>query len=164
MGCRFSTHATKSHLGQLILGAYYVKENEAHAYSELSLSPEAAALAPPELLASRNNTPGWKAIIRQLEDQLAAGAGNPDEAAEQAAGLVQFAERVMKTPYATTPMRVTLGRVHKSEDNEEEESLASIEAREQTLLQRLEDSVGHLCGELGVCSPNSRCITLHGGV
>ena len=70
----------------------------------------------------------------------------------------------MKTPYATTPMRVTLGRAHKSEDNEEEELVVSIEAGEQTLLQQLEDSVGHLRGELGVCSPNSRYITLHGGV
>ncbi len=32
------------------------------------------------------------------------------------------------------------------------------------LLQRLEDSVGYLRGELGVCPPNARYITLHGGV
>jgi hypothetical protein len=57
----------------MVRGAYYMKESETHAYLELSLSPEAAALAPPEVLGGQNNTVGWKAIICQLEDLHAAG-------------------------------------------------------------------------------------------
>ncbi len=54
-GCRFTSHAAKSSLGRLQLGAYNVKATDAHAYSELCLSAVAAALAPGELLSSRNN-------------------------------------------------------------------------------------------------------------
>jgi len=93
-------------LGRLHPGAYYVKENDAHAYSELCLTAEAAALAPGGFLSSRNNMPGWKAIFRQLGDQAAAGeVGSEEEVAAQAVGLVGFAERVLKTPYAVTPLR-----------------------------------------------------------
>ncbi len=35
---------------------------------------------------------------------------------------------------------------------------------ERALLQHLEDSVGLLQGELGICTPNARYITLHGEV
>jgi hypothetical protein len=141
-------------------GAYYVRENNAYAYSKLSLSPEAAALAPPGLLASRNTTAGWKAIIRQLEDQLAAGA---EEVAAQAEGLAGFVEQALKIPYATTPMLAN--RRHARLVNEdEEESLVLRDAGERALLQRLEDSVGLLWGELGICAPHAWYITLHGGV
>jgi hypothetical protein len=84
-------------------GAYYIRENNAYAYAEICLSPEATALAPSGLLASHNTNVGWKTIIRQLEDQLAAGVENPEEVTAQAEGLVGFAERSLKTPYATTP-------------------------------------------------------------
>ncbi len=103
--CRFSSHAAKSYLGRLVEGAYYVKENEAHWYAELRLSPEAASLAPGGLLESRNNVGGWKAIIRQLEDQWMAGEVESAVVVAQGAGLTGFAERFLKTPYATTPMR-----------------------------------------------------------
>jgi hypothetical protein len=66
-GCRFTSHAAKSSLGRLQPGAYYVKANDAHAYSELCLSAVAAALAPGGLLSSRNNMSGWKAIFRRLK-------------------------------------------------------------------------------------------------
>jgi hypothetical protein len=62
-GCRFTTHVYKSNLGRMPPGAYYIRESDAYAYSELRLSPEAAALVPAGLLTSRNNTMGWKAII-----------------------------------------------------------------------------------------------------
>ena len=166
--CRFSSHAAKSSLGRLIPGAYYVKANDAHAFSELCLTAAAAALAPGGLLSSRNNMSGWKAIFRQLEDQLAAGQGETEEEVEaQAVGLVGFAERVLKTPYAVTPMRGTRRRVRMLGDDEEDD----FDPQESTnvggvtdLLQQLEDSVAHLRGELGIHPPESRYITLHGGV
>jgi hypothetical protein len=65
----------------LVRGAYYVRENDSYAYSELFLSPEAGTLAPPEVLWGINNLLGWKAIIQQLEDQLAAGVAEPVVAA-----------------------------------------------------------------------------------
>jgi hypothetical protein len=48
---------------------------------------------------------------------------------------------------------------------DEEGSLLFMDAGvERALLQRLEDRVGLLRGELGVCAPNFCYITLHGGV
>jgi hypothetical protein len=41
----FSTYTSKSHLGRLVAGAYYVKENQAHGYTEVCLTAEAASLA-----------------------------------------------------------------------------------------------------------------------
>jgi hypothetical protein len=102
--CTFSSHATKSHLGKLAVGAYYVKEHDSHGYTEVCLPAEAAALAPEGLLESSNNVGGWKAIIRQLVDQLAVGEVAPDKEEARGAGLTEFANRVLKTPYATTPM------------------------------------------------------------
>ena len=167
-GCRFTTHAAKSSLGRLQPGAYYVKENDAHAYSELCLTAAAAALSPGGLLSSRNNMSGWKAIFRQLEDQAAADElGSEEEVAAQAAGLAGFAERVLKTPYAVTPMRGARRRVRMNGDDEEDDldPLESTYAGGVTdHLQRLEDSVAHLRGELGIHPPESRYITLHGGV
>jgi hypothetical protein len=158
------THVYKSNLGRMPPGAYYVREKDAYAYSELRLSPEAAALVPARLLTSRNNTVGWKAIIQQLEDQLAARVGEPEEAAAQAAGLVEFAERVLKTSYATTPMRSTCRRAQLNNEDEEEETLVFKDADGRVLLQQSEDSLGCLRKELGVCASNARYVTLHGGV
>jgi hypothetical protein len=162
--CRFTTHTSKSNLGQMTPGAYYVRENNAYAYAEICLSPEAAALAPSGLLASHNTTVGWKAIIRQLEDQLAPGVENPEEVAAQAEGLAGFAERALKTPYATTPMLANRRLAHLDVEDEEGSLLFMDAGEEWGLRQRLEDSVGLLQGELGVCAPNARYITLHGGV
>ena len=75
----------------MIAGGYYVKQNDTHGFAELCLTPEAAALAPEGLLQAPNTAAAWKAIIRQLEDQLSEGAMAPDVAAEQAAGLAEFA-------------------------------------------------------------------------
>ena len=64
--CSFSSHSVKSHLGRLEAGAYYVKENKSHGYTEVCLPANAAALlAPDGLLKSSNNVMvvGWKAII-----------------------------------------------------------------------------------------------------
>ena len=68
------------------------------------LSSEAGKLAPEGLLQSRNNMPGWKTVICQLEDQLATGPTMEQAAAVQAEGLLDFADRMLKTPYAATPM------------------------------------------------------------
>ncbi len=162
--CRFTTHASKSNLGRMTPGAYYVRENNAYAYAEIYLSPKAAALAPSGLLASHNTTVEWKAIIRQLEDQLAAGVENPEEVAAQAEGLAGFAERALKTPYATPPMLANRCRACLDVEDEEGSLLFTDAGVERTLLQRSEDSVGLLWGELGVCTWNARYITLHGGV
>ncbi len=91
--CTFSSLVSESNLNRLVRGAYYVRENDSYAYLELFLSPEAATLAPPEVLGGINNVSGLKAIIGQLEDQLAAGVAEPAVAAAQAAGIVEFAER-----------------------------------------------------------------------
>ena len=107
-GCRFTTHAAKSSLGRLLPGAYYVKENNAYAPSELCLTAAAAALAPEGLLRSRNNMAGWKTIVRQLEDQSAAGVAETHEEVDaQAVGLAGYAERILKTPYAVTPLQLS---------------------------------------------------------
>ena len=110
-------------MGRLLPGAYYVKENNAYAYSELCLMAVAAALVPKGLLRSRNNMAGWKAIVRQLEDQSAAGvAKTHEEVAGQAVGLAEFAERVLKTPYAVTPLlRPSRRRVHMDKDREKDD-------------------------------------------
>jgi hypothetical protein len=102
-------HATKSNLPWMVKVGYYVKQNNTHGYSELCLSPEAAALTPEGLLQTPNCVTAWKAIIRQLEDQLTEGAMELEVFAAQAAGLAEFALRVQQTPYATKPM---LGRRH----------------------------------------------------
>jgi hypothetical protein len=55
--------------------------------------------------------------------------------------------------------------VDREEDEEEEAAASRMKSGlAMELLQRLEDSVGYLRGELGVCPPNARYITLHGGV
>ncbi len=100
------------------MGAYYVRENDSHGYTEVCLPAEAAALATKDLLESSNNVGGWKAIIRQLVDQSAAGEVEPQEEAARAACLAEFANRVLKTPFATTPMRATRRRgAYDSDDN-----------------------------------------------
>ena len=104
-------HATKSYLPKMVAGGYYVKQNNTHSYSELCLSPEAAALAPEGLLQAPNSVAAWKFIIWQLEDQLSEGATEPDVVAAQSAGLAEFALRVLKTPYGTTPCRAATARV-----------------------------------------------------
>ena len=71
--CGFTSHSSKNYLSKLEQGEFYVKENNSHGYCKLFLSSEAAKLAPEGLLASRNNMPGWKAVICQLEDQLVVG-------------------------------------------------------------------------------------------
>jgi len=108
------------------------------------------------LLLSRNNMPGWKAIFRQLEDQAVAGeVGSKEEVAAQAMGLVGFAERVLKTPYAVTPLRRAQCRVRMNGDDEED----NLDPQEPTnvggvtdLLQLLEDSVAHP-GGTGISAP-----------
>ena len=89
---------------RLSRGGFYVKENNSHGNSKLCLSPEAAALVPEELLQTPHGVSAWKAIIRQVEDQLTEGTAEPEVVAAQAMGLSKFALRVLQTPYATTPM------------------------------------------------------------
>ncbi len=98
---------------------------------------------------------------------MAAGVAESAVAATQAAGIVEFTERVLKTPYTITPMRTLRCRPHiDGEEDEEDEVVVSTmtSGLAMELLQRLEDSVGYLRGELGVCPPNARYINLHGGV
>jgi hypothetical protein len=144
----------------MVKGGYYVKENDTHGYSELCLLPEAAALAPEGLLQTPNSIIAWKAIIRQLEDQLMEGATEPGVIAAQVTGLAEFALRVQQTPYATMPMRARC-RAHSKEGDE-----TASKGDEGTLeiLQRLEDSIVSLRREIGVWAPAARYITLHGGV
>ena len=61
--CGFASHSSKSYLSKLTQGAFYVKENDSHGYCGLSLSAEAASLAPDGLLTGLNNVPGWKAVL-----------------------------------------------------------------------------------------------------
>ena len=110
--CGFASDSSKNYLSKLEQGAFYVKENNSHGYCKLFLSSEAAKLAPEGLLESRNNMPGWKAVICQLEDQLAVGPTTEQAAAVQAEGLLDFADRMLKTPYAATPMRPSRRRQH----------------------------------------------------
>ena len=91
---------------------------------------------------------GWKAIILQLEDQMAAGVAKPVMAAAHAAGIVGFAERVLKTPYAITPLRPSHWRPH-NDGKEGKEEVAAPGMRgglALDLLQRFENSVVHLRG------------------
>ena len=167
--CGFTSHSTKSYLSKLKAGAFYVKENDTHGYCKLSLSAEAAKLAPEGLLEGRNNVPSWKAVIRQLEDQLVAGPPTTQRAsADHAEGLMGFAARMLKTPYAPTPMLPPRHRQHDDMEDDDAEEEGNGEGGNDecvlTLLQRLEDSIGHLRGELGVCSPEARYLTLHGGL
>ena len=97
-----------------------MKESESHGYCKLFLSSEAAKLAPEGLLEGHNNVPGWKAVICQLEDQLATGPMTEQAAANQVEGLLDFADRMLKTPYAPTPMRPSRRQQHNSlEDGED---------------------------------------------
>ena len=167
--CGFASHSTKSYLSKLEEGVFYAKENDSHGYCKLVLSSEAAKLAPEGLLGGRNNVPGWKAVICQLEDQLAAGPPSSQQAAaDQAEGLRGFAARMLKTPYAPTPMRPARGRRQHNEMEDEgvEEEGDGGGGNEDvlTLLQRLEDSIGHMRGELGVWLSEARYLTLHGGM
>lgn len=153
------------------MGAYYVKENEAHGYTEVCLPVDAAALAPDGLLESSNNVAGWRAIIRQLVDQLAAGELALEEATARRAGLSEFAGRVLDTRYAFTPMRARVSRNREVLDDASVDEAAGDMSMggmsrdvQASTLQRLEDSVGLLRGELGVCEQGARYITLHGGV
>jgi len=131
--CGFTSHSTKSYLSKL---------------------KEAAKLAPEGLLEGRNNVPGWKAVIRQLEDQLAAGPPTTQRAAaDHAEGLMGFADRMLKTPSAPTPMRPPRRRQHDDMEDDDAEEEGNGEGGNDegilTLLQRLEDSIGHLRGERG---------------
>ena len=145
-----------------------MKESDSHGYCKLFLSSEAAKLAPEGLLEGHNNVPGWKAIIRQLEDQLAAGPLAEQAAADQAEGLLGFADRMLKTPSAPTPMRPSRRRQHNSlEDGEDAEAGGGRGNNHNdfmTTLQRLEDSVGHMRGELGLWRKDARYLTLHEGM
>ena len=113
---------------------------------------------------------GWKAIIRQLINQLAAGEVAPAEAAAMGAGLSEFAGRVLRTPYAITPMRASRRQVRMSVDDSDDGASegggvdGSGSDVGPSTLQRLEDSIGLLRGELGVCAQGARYLTLHGGV
>ena len=88
--CGFASHSSKNYVSKLEQGFFYVKENESYGYCKLFLSSEAAKLSPEELLEGRNNVPGWKAVIRQLEDQLAVGPKTEQAAADHAEGLLDF--------------------------------------------------------------------------
>jgi hypothetical protein len=147
--CGFASHSSKSYLSKLKRGAFYVKENDSHGYCDLFLSAEAANLAPEGLLTGRNNVPGWKAVIRQLEDQLAAGPMTQQAAADQAEGLLGFADRMLQTPFAPTPMRPTRRCQHDALEDDGEDNEGG-NGGILTLLQRLKDSIGHMRGELGV--------------
>jgi hypothetical protein len=164
--CRFTTHASKSNLAGMKPGTYYIKENKTHShrYLKLCLSPKVALLAPLGLLVSQNIVVGWKAIIQQLEEHWAAGATEPEVVAAQAAGLPELAERVMKTPYATTPMQSTCRCTWIDLDDKEVKELEGGEEGDIMILQCLEDSIGHQRGEIGMWATDARYITLHGGV
>ncbi len=90
----------------------------------------------------------------------------PEVAAAQKAGLMEFANQVLKTPYATTPMRVMHHRARSESGNNEVKVVGEMRAGgiDFDALQRLEDSVGHLHGLLGVCMEDACYLTLHGGV
>jgi hypothetical protein len=132
--CWFKTHASKSNLGRMTPGAYCIRENNAYTYAEICLSPEAVALALSGLLTSHNTTVGWKAIIHQLEEQLVAGVENPEEVAPQAEGLAGFAERALKTPYASTPMHANRRRARLDVEDKEGSFLFTDAGEERALL------------------------------
>jgi hypothetical protein len=142
----FTMYTTKSNLPRMVKGGYYVKENDTHGYSKLCLLPEAVALAPEGLLQTPNSVTAWKAIIRQLEDQLTEGAMEPGGVAMQATGLAEFALRVQQTPYAATPMQAR--RCAHSKEGDKTASKGDEGTLERP--QRLEDSIDSLWGEIGV--------------
>ena len=74
--------------------------------------------------------------------------------------MAEFALRVLKTPYATTPMRSRRRSLSEEEDG------PAMTGGPGTLeiLQRLEDGLANLQGEIGIWAPAARYITLHGGV
>jgi hypothetical protein len=149
-------------------GAYYVKESRSHGYCKLfSSSDEAAKLAPEGLLEGHNNVPGWKAVICQLEDQLAAEPMTEQAAADQAKGLLDFADRILKTPYTPTPMQPARRCQHNSlEDGKDAKDAGGRNNNDNvtTLLQRLEDSIDHMRGELEVWAMDAQYLTLHKGM
>jgi hypothetical protein len=165
--CGFVSHSSKNYLSKLEQGGFYVKENDSHGYCKLFLSSEAAKLAPEGLLESHNNMHGWKAIICQLEDQLAAGPTTEQAVAVQAEGLLDFADRMLKTPYTATPMQPSRRRQHDSledGDNAEDSGKSKNGNDVMSLLQRLEDSIGCMRGKLGVWTADAHYLTLHGGM
>jgi hypothetical protein len=162
--CSFSSHASKSNLATMVTGAYYMMANDAHGFSELRLLLKAAALAPAGLLKGSNNLGGWKAIIHQLEDQRTAGMMEPEEAAAQAAGLVEFAEWVLKTPYTTMLMQSVLWHTWVDSKGNEGKGLIGAQAGGVDPLQCLEGSISHLHGRIGVWVTDARYLTLRGGV
>jgi hypothetical protein len=84
----------------------------------------------------------------------------PEVVAAQAAWLAESALRVLKTPYATTPM---WSRRRKLSEEEDESALMG-DAGTLKILQRLEDGLANLRGEIGIWAPAARYITLHGRV
>ena len=75
---------------------------------------------------------------------------------------------MLQTPFAPTPMRPSRRRQHDAleDDGEDDEKGGGNRnnAGILTLLQRLEDSIGHMRGKLGVWSSDARYLTLHGGL
>ena len=97
-----------------------------------------------------------------------AGPTTRQAPADQAEGLLGFADRMLQAPYAPTPMRPTHCCQHDvlEEDGEDSKEGGGSGNNEGilTLLHRLEDSIGHMCGEMGVWSSDARYLTLHGGL
>ena len=88
-------------------------------------------------------------------------------AADQAEGLLDFADRMLKTPYAATPMRPSRHCQHEVLEVEEDVKEGGGHTNSDnvlTLLQRLEDSIVHMRGELGVWVTDARYLALHGGM
>ena len=109
----------------------------------------------------------WKAIICQLENQLAVGPTTEQAAAVQVEGLLDFADRMLKTPYAATPMRPSRRRQHDllEDGNDVKDGRGSKNSDDvMSLLQRLGDSIGRMQGKLGVWTADARYLTLHGGM
>ena len=74
-------------------------------------------------------------------------------AADQAEGLLDFADRILKTLYTPTPMGPSRRCQHDSlEDGKDAKDSGGRgnNNNDMTLLQRLEDSIGHMRGKLGV--------------
>ena len=88
--------------------------------------------------------------------------------ADQAEGFLGFTDRMLQAPYAPSPMCPTHRRQHDAleEDGEDDEEGGGSGNNEGilTLLQCLEDSIGHMRGEMGVWSSDARYLTLHSGL
>ncbi len=82
----------------------------------------------------------------------------------QAAGLMEFAKWILKTPYTTTPIGSVLRCTQVDLEGNKGAVLMGIQAGGVNPLQRLEDSISHLCGEIGVGATDAQYLTLHGGV